>query len=205
MNDVTHAVFGTSLNGEWPPGSHHAIFGMGCFWGAERLYWTLPGVFSTAAGYSGGTTDSPTYPQVCSGRTGHAEVVRVVYDPSKISFEELLKVFWENHDPTQGDRQGNDIGSQYRSAIFATSDEQLATAEISREAFAPVVATAGYGPITTQISRAGNFYLAEPEHQQYLHHNPGGYCNHGPNGLSCPIGIVRQDQLPSQQDIAPPA
>jgi len=186
-----HAVLGTTLKGPWPEGSRIAVFGMGCFWGAEQLFWRLPGVISTAVGYAGGSTPNPTYEEVCTGLTGHAEVVQVVYDPTRIQYEDLLKVFWENHDPTQGMRQGNDIGTQYRSAIYTTGPDQLATAEASREAFAPVVAASGRGPITTEIAPLREFYYAEDYHQQYLHKNPGGYCNHGPNGLTCPIGVAR--------------
>ncbi len=188
-----HEVLGTPLTGPFPEGSQVAVFGMGCFWGAERLFWTLPGVFTTSVGYSGGYTPNPTYEEVCSGETGHAEVVQVVYDPTKISYEDLLKVFWENHDPTQGMRQGNDVGTQYRSTIYATTDEQLATAQASRDAFAPIVARAGKSEITTEIGRLGNYFLAEDYHQQYLAptKNPNGYCNHGPNGLSCPVGVAR--------------
>src|SRR5690349_24461852 len=156
-----HAVLGTPLRGPWPTGYEVAIFGMGCFWDAERIFWRLPGVYSTAAGYAGGITPNPTYEETCTGLTGHTEAVQVVYDPSKISYEQLLKVFWENHDPSQGMRQGNDIGTQYRSAIYATTDEQLATAEASEAAFAPVVRKAGYGEITTEITKAGPFYYAE--------------------------------------------
>ncbi|TDC36014.1 peptide-methionine (S)-S-oxide reductase MsrA [Micromonospora sp. 15K316] len=188
-----HEVLGTPLKGPFPEGSQVAVFGMGCFWGAERLFWTLPGVITTSAGYAGGYTPNPTYEEVCSGRTGHAEAVEVVYDPSKITYEDLLKVFWENHDPTQGMRQGNDVGTQYRSAIYATTDEQLATAIASRDAFAPIVARAGKGEITTEIDRLGSYYFAEDYHQQYLAptKNPNGYCNHGPNGLSCPVGVAK--------------
>jgi peptide-methionine (S)-S-oxide reductase len=188
-----HAVLGTPLRGPWPAGLEVAVFGMGCFWGAERLFWQLPGVYSTAAGYAGGYTPNPTYEETCSGLTGHTEAVLVVYDPAKVSYETLLKVFWENHDPTQGNRQGNDVGTQYRSAIYASTDEQLATAEASREAFAPVVARAGLSEITTEIGKLGEFYYAEDYHQQYLHKNPGGYCNHGPNGMTCPIGVAKTD------------
>ncbi|HEY8532748.1 MAG TPA: peptide-methionine (S)-S-oxide reductase MsrA [Micromonospora sp.] len=186
-----HAVLDAPLMGPWPEGSRIAVFGMGCFWGAERLYWRLPGVISTAVGYAGGYTPNPTYEEVCTGLTGHAEVVQVVYDPTRIQYEDLLKVFWENHDPTQGMRQGNDIGTQYRSAIYTTDSDQLRIAEASREAFAPIVAAAGRGPITTEIAPLRTFYYAEDYHQQYLHKNPGGYCNHGPNGLTCPIGVAR--------------
>jgi len=185
-----HAVLGTPMKGPWPPGAGVAVFGMGCFWGAERMFWRLPGVISTAAGYAGGITPNPTYEEVCSGRTGHTEVVQVVYDPAKVSYEQLLKVFWENHDPTQGMRQGNDIGTQYRSAIYTTTDEQLAAAAASREAFQPVVRAAGKGEITTEIGKLDKFYYAEEYHQQYLHKNPGGYCNIGPTGLSCPVGVA---------------
>ncbi len=180
-----HTVLGTPLRGPWPAGYRTAVFGMGCFWGAERIFWRLPGVWSTSVGYAGGVSPNPTYEEVCSGGTGHAEVVQVVYDPSKISYDDLLKVFWENHDPTQGMRQGNDVGTQYRSAIYATTDEQLAAAEQSKVLFAPVAKAAGYGDITTEITRLGDFYYAEDYHQQYLSDakNPGGYCNHGPNGL----------------------
>jgi len=186
-----HAVLGTPLQGPWPTGYQVAVFGMGCFWGAERIFWRLPGVYSTAVGYAGGVTPNPTYEEVCSGGTGHTEAVQVVYDPAKISYPALLKAFWENHDPTQGMRQGNDIGTQYRSAIYPTTAEQAAAAESSRAAFAPVVAGAGLGEITTEIAPAGPFFYAEDHHQQYLSDakNPGGYCNHGPNGLSCPIGV----------------
>ncbi|MEU4715471.1 peptide-methionine (S)-S-oxide reductase MsrA [Micromonospora purpureochromogenes] len=188
-----HEVLPSTLKGPFPEGSQVAVFGMGCFWGAERLFWTLPGVITTSAGYAGGTTPNPTYEEVCSGMTGHAEVVQVVYDPAKISYEDLLKVFWENHDPTQGMRQGNDVGTQYRSAIYTTTDEQRATAEASRDAFAPIVARAGKGEITTEIAPLGNYYFAEDYHQQYLAptKNPNGYCTHGPNGLSCPVGVAR--------------
>ena len=150
-------------------------------------------MYSTSVGYAGGRTPNPTYEEVCSGLTGHAEVVQVVYDPSAISYEQLLKVFWENHDPTQGMRQGNDVGTQYRSAVYTTTPEQLAVAQASEEAFAPVVAKAGYGGITTEIAPTGPYYFAEGYHQQYLHKNPGGYCNHGPNGMSCPIGVAKAD------------
>ncbi|MGW3601318.1 MULTISPECIES: peptide-methionine (S)-S-oxide reductase MsrA [unclassified Micromonospora] len=188
-----HEVLGTPLKGPYPEGLQVAVFGMGCFWGAERLFWTLPGVFTTSAGYAGGITRHPTYEEACSGRTGHAEVVQVVYDPSKIAYEDLLKVFWENHDPTQGMRQGNDVGTQYRSAIYTTTDEQRAVAESSRDAFQPIVKRAGKGDITTEIAPLGSYYFAEDYHQQYLAptKNPNGYCNHGPNGLSCPVGVAR--------------
>jgi len=188
-----HTVLGTPLRGPWPGGYQVAYFGMGCFWGAERLFWQVPGVYSTAAGYQGGYTPNPTYEEVCTGRTGHAEVVQVVYDPAAVQYADLLKVFWENHDPTQGMRQGNDIGTQYRSVIYTTTPEQFAEATASRDAFAPAVQAAGMGPITTEIAPAGPFYYAEDYHQQYLSDakNPNGYCNHGPNGLTCPVGVAR--------------
>ncbi|NJC71487.1 peptide-methionine (S)-S-oxide reductase MsrA [Planosporangium thailandense] len=188
-----HTVLGTPLTGPWPAGHQVAIFGMGCFWGAERLFWKIPGVYSTSVGYAGGITPNPTYEETCTGLTGHTEAVQVVFDPSVVSYQQLLKVFWENHDPTQGMRQGNDIGTQYRSAVYATTDEQLAEALASRDAFAPVVKDAGYGEITAEIAKAGPFYYAEDYHQQYLSDakNPNGYCNHGPNGLSCPIGVAK--------------
>jgi peptide-methionine (S)-S-oxide reductase len=188
-----HTVLGTPLRGPWPEGYAVAYFGMGCFWGAERLFWTVPGVYSTAVGYQGGFTPNPSYEETCTGRTGHTEAVQVVYDPARVSYEDLLKVFWENHDPTQGMRQGNDIGTQYRSAIYTTTDAQLAAAEGSRDAFQPAVTAAGLGPITTEIKPAGPFYFAEEYHQQYLssQKNPYGYCNHGPNGLTCPVGVAR--------------
>jgi peptide-methionine (S)-S-oxide reductase len=188
----THTVLGTPLKGPWPAGFETAVFGMGCFWGAERIFWRLPGVYSTSVGYAGGTTPNPTYEETCSGRTGHAEVVQVVYDPAKISYEQLLKAFWENHDPTQGMRQGNDVGTQYRSAIYTTTPEQAAVALASVEAFQPVVTKAGRGQITTEIAPLGAYYYAEDYHQQYLSSdkNPNGYCNHGPNGMTCPIGVA---------------
>ena len=179
-----HAVLDTPMRGPWPAGFEVAVFGMGCFWGAERLFWKLPGIYSTAAGYAGGITPNATYEEVCSGLTGHTEVVQVVYDPAVISYETLLKTFWENHDPTQGMRQGNDIGTQYRSAVYATTSSQLSAASASRDAFAPVVGRAGYGEITTDIGRLDEFYYAEDYHQQYLEKNPGGYCNIGPNGMT---------------------
>ena len=188
-----HEVLGTPMRGPWPEGSEIAVFGMGCFWGAERIFWRLDGVHSTSTGYAGGLTPNPTYEEVCTGLTGHAEVVQVVFDPARIPYERLLKVFWENHDPTQGMRQGNDVGTQYRSVIYAATDAQLAAAEASREAFAPVVAATGYGAITTEIGRLDTYYYAEDYHQQYLHKNPSGYCNIGPNGMSCPIGVAMTD------------
>jgi peptide-methionine (S)-S-oxide reductase len=191
-----HAVLGTPLKGPWPAGLEVAVFGMGCFWGAERIFWRLDGVYSTAAGYAGGHTPNPTYEETCSGMTGHTEAVQVVYDPTKISYGQLLKAFWENHDPTQGMRQGNDVGTQYRSAIYPTTDGQLAEAQASRDAFAPVVRGHGLGEITTEIAKAGEFYYAEDYHQQYLSDakNPNGYCNHGPNGMTCPVGVGKVEE-----------
>src|SRR4051794_5168640 len=175
-----HTVLGTPLKGPWPAGLEVAVFGMGCFWGAEKIFWQLPGVYSTSAGYAGGFTDNPTYDETCSGTTGHAEVVQVVYDPAKISYERLLKAFWEDHDPTQGMRQGNDVGTQYRSAIYTTTDEQARIAKASLEAFQPVVTAARRGTITTEIRPLGRYYYAEDYHQQYLSDakNPYGYRNH---------------------------
>ncbi|GAA1873085.1 peptide-methionine (S)-S-oxide reductase MsrA [Asanoa iriomotensis] len=188
-----HVVLGNPMTGPWPAGAQLAVFGMGCFWGAERLFWRLPGVISTAAGYAGGQTRNPTYEEVCSGGTGHAEVVQVVYDPAKIDYADLLKVFWENHDPTQGMRQGNDVGTQYRSTIYVTTDERLAEAQSSRDAFAPIVRATGRREITTEIGKLTDFYYAEDYHQQYLSDskNPYGYCNHGPNGMTCPVGVAK--------------
>jgi peptide-methionine (S)-S-oxide reductase len=190
---ATHAVLGTPMEGPWPAGLEVAVFGMGCFWGAERLFWKTPGVYSTSVGYAGGVTPNPTYEETCSGMTGHAEVVQVVYDPAVVSYDALLKIFWENHDPTQGMRQGNDVGTQYRSAIYTTTPSQAATAETSRAAFQPVVKANGYGEITTEIAPLRDYYFAEGYHQQYLHKNPGGYCGIGPNGMSCPVGVAKTD------------
>jgi peptide-methionine (S)-S-oxide reductase len=191
----THAVLGSPQQGPWPAGLETAVFGMGCFWGAERIFWKLPGVYSTAVGYAGGITPNPTYEETCSGMTGHTEAVQVIYDPAVISYESLLKVFWENHDPTQGNRQGNDVGTQYRSAIYTTTPAQAVSADASRVAFAPIVKAEGYGEITTEIAPLTGFYYAEGYHQQYLSDakNPGGYCNIGPNGMSCPIGVAKTD------------
>ena len=188
----THRVLGTPIAGPYPDGFEIAEFALGCFWGEEKTFWEQPGVWTTAVGYQGGYTPNPTYDEVCSGRTGQAEAVRVVFDPSKTSYEQLLKVFWESHDPTQGMRQGNDVGTQYRSAIYATSDAQRAAAEASREMFQAELAGAGYGEISTEIAEAGPFYYAEPYHQQYLAKNPNGYCGLGGTGVSCPIGLVSQ-------------
>jgi peptide-methionine (S)-S-oxide reductase len=184
-----HEVLGAPLKPPFPDGFEQAIVAMGCFWGAERVFWQAPGVYTTAVGYVGGFTPNPTYEEVCSTRTGHAEAVLVVFDPAKTSYAEILALFWENHDPTQGMRQGNDIGTQYRSAIFWTTDEQRAAAERSRDAFAEKLREAGYPEITTEIAQAGPFYYAEDYHQQYLAKNPWGYCGLGGTGVSCPVGI----------------
>ncbi len=184
-----HHVLGTPMEGPWPDGHAVAVFGMGCFWGAERLFWSMEGVFCTAVGYAGGYTKNPTYREVCTGRTGHAEVVRVVFDPARIAYEALLAAFWENHDPTQGMRQGNDVGTQYRSIVLATDDDQRARALASKEAYAERLAAAGYGPVTTTVEPLSVFYFAEPEHQQYLAKHPGGYCGLGGTGVSCPVGL----------------
>jgi peptide-methionine (S)-S-oxide reductase len=188
-----HAVLGTPLLPPYPAGTEVAEFALGCFWGAEKNFWQTPGVVSTSVGYEGGFTPNPTYDEVCSGRTGDAESVRVVFDPAKVSYGELLKVFWESHDPTQGMRQGNDVGTQYRSAIFYTSPQQQAEAEASRAAYQQRLTEAGYGEITTQIAPASTFYFAEDYHQQYLSDakNPYGYCPDHGTGVSCPIGVVR--------------
>jgi peptide-methionine (S)-S-oxide reductase len=182
-----HYVNGHSLQGPWPEGMKTAYFGLGCFWGAEKLFWELPGVYSTAVGYAGGYTPNPTYEEVCSGRTGHAEVVLVVYDPNVISYEQLLAAFWEDHDPTQGMRQGNDIGTQYRSIILTVDDEQRAAAEATRARFAEALKAAGYGEITTEIKPLDAFYYAEPYHQQYLAKNPNGYCPVHATGVKCRV------------------
>jgi peptide-methionine (S)-S-oxide reductase len=189
----THFVLGTPIAPPFPEGSETAMFGMGCFWGAERKFWEADGVFTTAVGYSGGFTPNPTYEEVCSARTGHNEVVLVVFDPARTSYDAMLKVFWENHDPTQGMRQGNDVGTQYRSGIYCFSDEQLEAAKRSRDMFQEVLTGNGYGTITTEIVEAGPFYYAEPYHQQYLAKNPGGYCGLGGTGLSCPVGLASTD------------
>ena len=185
----SHHVLGTRLQPPFPDGLQQAMFGMGCFWGAERKFWQLKGVHSTAVGYAAGFTPNATYREVCSGGTGHAEVVLVVFDPKQISYEELLKVFWENHDPTQGMRQGNDVGTQYRSGIYYDSDQQREAAERTRDAFQRKLADAGYGTITTEILPAPEFYYAEDYHQQYLAKNPDGYCGLGGTGVSCPVGV----------------
>lgn len=185
----THYVYGTPILADVPAGMAEAIFGMGCFWGVERMFWKLDGVQSTMVGYAGGYTPNPTYEEVCTGKTGHNEVVRVVYDPAVISYEQLLQVFWEGHDPTQGMQQGNDRGTQYRSGIYTFDAAQQAAAEASKEAFAPRLTQAGYGTITTEIIGAPIFYFAEEYHQQYLAKNPGGYCGIGGTGVTCPIGV----------------
>jgi peptide-methionine (S)-S-oxide reductase len=184
-----HYVNHHSMLPPFPAGMEIAVFGLGCFWGAERKFWQAPGVFVTAAGYAGGATPNPTYEEVCSGETGHTEVVQVVYDPQATSFEDLLCVFWENHDPTQGMRQGNDIGTQYRSAIFTTSPKQERAALASRERYQKKLIASGYGSITTEIKPLAQFYYAEDYHQQYLAKNPNGYCGIGGTGVSCPIGV----------------
>jgi peptide-methionine (S)-S-oxide reductase len=186
---TTHAVNGTPLKPPFPAGMETAIFGLGCFWGAERKFWQVPGVYSTAVGYAGGPTPNPTYRELCTGMTGHNEVVLVVFDPKKVSYEMLLKTFWESHDPTQGMRQGNDVGTQYRSGIYVASPEQRRAAEESRAAFQKNLDQAGYGAITTEIVDAPPFYYAEDVHQQYLAKNPNGYCGLGGTGVSCPIGV----------------
>jgi len=187
---ATHHVNGRPLAGPYPGGFETAIFAMGCFWGAERKFWEAgEGVWVTAVGYSGGFTPNPTYHETCSGMTGHAEAVLVVFDPQKISYERLLRIFWENHDPTQGMRQGNDVGSQYRSAIYATTPAQLAAARESAAAYGRALKAQGLGAVTTEIAEAGPFYFAEDDHQQYLAKNPGGYCGLGGTGVSCPIGV----------------
>jgi peptide-methionine (S)-S-oxide reductase len=184
-----HDVLGTPLKGPFPDGIETAIFALGCFWGAERIFWELPGVYATAVGYTGGFTPNPTYEEVCSGSTGHTEAVLVAFDRAKISYEELLRHFWEGHDPTQGMRQGNDVGTQYRSAIYWSDEAQRAAAEASRDMYAAQLKASGYAEVTTEIAKAGPFYYAEDYHQQYLHKNPGGYCGLGGTGIACPIGL----------------
>ena len=186
----THFVLGTPLAPPWPDGMEDAFFAFGCFWGCERLFWTLNGVHSTSVGYAGGVTPNPTYREVCTGRTGHAEAVRVVFDPARVSYADLLRLFWENHDPTQGMRQGNDIGTQYRSAIYAATPEQRRLAEESRSEYAERLRAAGYGAITTEIGEAPPFYYAEEYHQQYLAKNPDGCCGIRGTGVSCPVGAA---------------
>ena len=186
---ASHDVLGTPLQPPFPEGFETLVVGMGCFWGAERLFWRLPGVYTTAVGYAGGHTPNPTYEEVCSGSTGHTEAVLVVFDPAKVSRDEILRAFWEGHDPTQGMRQGNDMGTQYRSAVYWANDAQRAAAESSRDMFQAELERAGYGEITTEIADAGPFYYAEPYHQQYLAKNPNGYCGLGGTGVSCPVGL----------------
>ena len=185
----THFVNGRPLHGPWPEGLETAIFAMGCFWGVERIFWKLPGVWSTAVGYINGLTPNPTYEEVCTGRTGHTEAVLVVFDPSQITYAALLKAFWENHDPTQGMRQGNDVGTQYRSGIYTLSDAQAAAATASRDAFQGALSARGLGGITSEIVPAPTFFYAEAYHQQYLAKNPDGYCGIGGTGVTCPIGV----------------
>lgn len=186
----SHFVNGAPLEPPFPEGTELALFGLGCFWGAERKFWKTPGVVSTSVGYAGGSTPNPTYEEVCSGRTGHAEVVRVAFDARRVAYEELLRVFWESHDPTQGMRQGNDVGTQYRSAIYTHGEGQKAKAEASRAAYQKALAAAGHGSITTEIADAPEYYYAEEYHQQYLAKNPGGYCGLGGTGVACPTGVA---------------
>ncbi|HEV3282930.1 MAG TPA: peptide-methionine (S)-S-oxide reductase MsrA [Solirubrobacteraceae bacterium] len=186
-----HEVLGTPLRGPLPEGVETAVFGMGCFWGAERIFWQSPGVYTTAVGYAGGATPNPSYEEVCSGRTGHTEAVLVAYDTAATSYEDMLKLFWEGHDPTQGMRQGNDVGTQYRSAILWRDEAQREAAEASLAAYQATLSAAGYGQITTEIAPLGEFYYAEDYHQQYLAKNPGGYCGLGGTGVSCPVGVAR--------------
>jgi peptide-methionine (S)-S-oxide reductase len=188
---TVHAVSGAPLEPPFPAGMERAVFGMGCFWGAERKFWETEGVYSTAVGYAGGVTPNPTYEEVCSGGTGHTEVVLLVFDPARVPYEALLRVFWENHDPTQGMRQGNDVGTQYRSAIYCESDAQRRAAEASRADYQRPLRQAGYGEITTEIREAPEFYYAEDYHQQYLAKNPWGYCGIGGTGVRCSVGVVR--------------
>jgi peptide-methionine (S)-S-oxide reductase len=184
-----HFVNGNTIKGPFPDNLEHAVFALGCFWGAERIFWQTPGVFATAVGYAGGVTPNPDYQEVCSGLTGHAEVVLVVFDPAKITYEELLAIFWESHDPTQGMRQGNDAGTQYRSAIYTLVDDQALLARRSQETYQIELSSAGHGRITTEILPLDHFYYAEDYHQQYLAKNPGGYCGIGGTGVSCPVGV----------------
>ena len=184
-----HEVLGNPLTPPWPEGFETAVFGLGCFWGAERVFWQAPGVYTTAVGYAGGYTPNPSYEEVCSARTGHAEVVLVVFDPKQTSYDAMLRLFWENHEPTQGMRQGNDVGTQYRSAIYTTTDAQREAAEASRRVFQRELSGAGYGEITTEIAPLQDFFYAEDYHQQYLAKNPNGYCGLGGTGVSCPVGL----------------
>ncbi len=196
-----HGVLGNSIRPPYPDNLEVAVFGMGCFWGAERIFWQLDGVWTTAAAYAGGYTPYPTYEEVCSGRTGHAEVAVVVFDPKQITFEALVAVFFENHNPTTRYQQGNDLGTQYRSTILTTAPEQAEVAERVRTAYQARLTEAGHGVISTDIEEVGPIYLAEDYHQQYLFKNPNGYCNHGFNGIACPVGILAQDQVPSQESV----
>ncbi len=186
-----HYVNGQPLSEPFPEGLERAVFGLGCFWGAERIFWQLPGVYSTAVGYAAGVTPNPTYHEVCSGRTGHNEVVLVVFDPEQISYADILRAFWEGHDPTQGMRQGNDVGTQYRSGIYVYDDAQREAAEQTRDQYQQALTAAGYGPITTEIIDAPEFFYAEDYHQQYLAKNPNGYCGIGGTGVGCPVGVVQ--------------
>jgi peptide-methionine (S)-S-oxide reductase len=195
-----HDVLDAPLSGPFPAGLDTAMFGLGCFWGAEKKFWQVAGVYTTAVGYAGGFTPNPTYREVCSGMTGHAEVVLVVFDPKRVTYDDLLKVFWESHDPTQGMRQGNDVGTQYRSGIYCYGDTQRAAAERSRDEYQRALSKAGYGPITTEIAAAPEFYYAEDYHQQYLSKNPNGYCGLGGTGVSCPTGLGAVAKAPA----APP-
>jgi peptide-methionine (S)-S-oxide reductase len=188
----THDVLGTPLKGPFPDGIQTAVFALGCFWGAERIFWQAAGVYTTAVGYAGGFTPNPTYEEVCSGQTGHTEAVLVAFDPQATSYEQMLKLFWEGHDPTQGMRQGNDVGSQYRSAILWRDESQRMLAETSRDAYQAMLTQSGLGEITTEIAPAGEFYYAESYHQQYLAKNPAGYCGLGGTGVSCPVGLAQQ-------------
>jgi peptide-methionine (S)-S-oxide reductase len=188
-----HFVLGTALKPPFPEGLERFVVGMGCFWGAERLFWQAPGVYTTAVGYAGGFTPNPTYEEVCSGRTGHTEAVLAVFDPAQTTLEEIVRIFWEGHDPTQGMRQGNDVGTQYRSALYWESERQRDAALATRDRFQSELAKAGYGEITTEIAEAGPFYYAEPYHQQYLAKNPNGYCGLGGTGVACPIGVAALD------------
>jgi peptide-methionine (S)-S-oxide reductase len=187
-----HFVLGTPMQPPFPPGMQVATFALGCFWGAERKFWQAPGVYSTQVGYASGFTPNPTYREVCTGETGHTEVVRVVFDPAKIGYEDLLRIFWENHDPTQGMRQGNDVGTQYRSGVYTHSEDQARAAQASRETYQELLTREGLGRITTEITPAGEFYYAEDYHQQYLAKNPDGYCGLGGTGVACPVGVVRK-------------
>ena len=186
-----HYVLGATLDGPFPEGMERALFGMGCFWGAERIFWQTPGVHTTAVGYAAGLTPNPTYREVCSSRTGHNEVVLAVFDPARVSYDELLRAFWEGHDPTQGMRQGNDVGTQYRSGVYVYGEAQREAAGRSRDAYQQALTAAGYGPITTEILDAPEFYYAEPDHQQYLAKNPNGYCGIGGTGVGCPTGLAQ--------------